>query len=101
MNLDQIVTHVTAVGPKRVCVNRFGDGQVYEYVDASLMNVVFIRKDGWTLGALPGVELVAKKLWEKDWVAVMFRAHAHETWQVSTNVAGYQPPSRPAPKRRK
>ena len=36
-------------------------------------DLIFIRKDGWTLGTIREWEAEARELWESEWVAVIVR----------------------------
>lgn len=62
-------------GPTAMIVNKRGVSttpelaeQIYGLVPA----VVFLRDDGWSMGAPKDLEEVAKKLWKKHWVAFAY-----------------------------
>lgn len=37
--------------------------------------IIFVRDDGWSLGASPKTEELARKQWPDEWVAVLRRKH--------------------------
>ena len=65
-----ILEHLRDVGPDRVLVD--AEGEAISMRRALEMGrvprVVFMRGDGWTLGAPPGLEEAAHALWTEDWV---------------------------------
>lgn len=75
LSLESIAELVRKNGPIRVIVDAEGLGEQPQraqrrpYYEPPV--VVFIRNDGWTLGACAKYEAVARKLWEKDWVGVL------------------------------
>lgn len=75
MALDpRTVPTILRRGPRRVLIDRQGRAMspqraIDEF--GVMWNVVFIRYDGWSLGAPANLEAVALKLWPKHWVAFM------------------------------
>lgn len=62
-----------SAGPVRVIVDQHGTGTTPKRakelgIDPS---IIFIRKDGWTLGAPDQLEDVAYKMWQQEWVGFM------------------------------
>lgn len=53
-------------GPQRVVIDEHGTAVPPRRGGRPL--VVFIRDDGWLLGALSGLEQVAYDMWSKEWV---------------------------------
>ncbi len=75
MGLD-IAATVRAVqgnGPTRVVIDDEGEAVPARRADAMGItpSVVFVRSDGWTLGAPDGLVERAYRLWESRWVAVV------------------------------
>jgi hypothetical protein len=74
MTLQEIADKVMQQGPNRVIVDREGYAvppwralRDYGYTP----DVVFIRADGWTLGAPQRYEKTAEALWADEWIGVM------------------------------
>lgn len=71
LNIDQVAAAVLAGGPTRVLIN--ADGYAVDAKRAMEKRVqvvvVFIRNDGWTLGAPEVLADYAYILWEQAWVA--------------------------------
>lgn len=70
MNLDQLKQSLLHRGPHRVVVDP--DGYAVHPVKAEAIHrikpvVVFIRGDGWTLGAPEQFRDVAENLWRDEW----------------------------------
>lgn len=62
---------VSKRGPDRVLVNDNGDAvpsQQALVVLKIIPDVVFLRKDGWTLGAPERLETLAFRMWEDEWI---------------------------------
>ena len=74
--IEKFAHAVMEAGPRRVVVDDDGLGvtpsrAVQEYgMDPT---VIFLRGDGWSLGATPPFETLARQLWEDEWVAVLRR----------------------------
>lgn len=75
-----VLEYLKAHGPTRVLVNKEGKAlPMYRVVkqnafEETMPRIVFVRGDGWTLGAPKGLEEVAHALWAKDWVGWTDRA---------------------------
>ncbi|KKM72975.1 hypothetical protein LCGC14_1415050, partial [marine sediment metagenome] len=60
---------IAKTGPDRVIINDAGEGIP---PDKALKmeitpDIIFIRNDGWSLGAPQKFESIAHKMWEGDW----------------------------------
>jgi hypothetical protein len=74
--LDEKLEEVIRLGPTRVVINEAGEATSYRLALRDYQTnyaVVFIRDDGWTLGAPAHLEAVAEKIWEDKWVGVIRR----------------------------
>lgn len=61
------------IRPTRVLINAKGEGVPPERaVERGITwDVIYIRYDGWSLGASDDLATVAHSLWKKEWVAVI------------------------------
>ena len=74
MNLTQLTASILARGPDRVIVGPEGTATRPRRAleDHGIMpTIIFIRDDGWTLGAPADLEGVAFAMWREEWVAFM------------------------------
>ena len=62
---DRVVTHTEGHGVKDTASQRRA-GQMEIYPD-----VIFVREDGWTLGATYEMSIAARRLWQGRWVACL------------------------------
>ena len=72
--LGPLVRNIKESGPARVVVEPGGYAVGYRraLVDYQVVpTVVFIRDDGWTLGAPSEFIEDARVLWEREWIAVL------------------------------
>ena len=83
VNLDNylkwIALEVMRRGPDRVVISEEGEmvhWKVARDNHGIFPDVVFIRNDGWTLGAPAPLEDVARKLWEHDWLGLIRKPSA-------------------------
>lgn len=81
--LDKLKNEVLLHGPMRVVIN--DQGEAVPPARAREMgrpppDVIFIRNDGWSLGATTSLWEVAKSLWADSWDAIMLRFH--HGWQI-------------------
>lgn len=72
--MNKLINFLKAYGPDRVVINSYGEGvpaerAVKEYNIKS--EVVYIRKDGWTLGAPKCLSDVANRLWTDEWIGII------------------------------
>lgn len=72
ITMEQLVADIHRKGPTRVIVDNQGyamtpDQALLEY--GIVPDVVFIRSDGWSLGAPFQWSRVAYNLWDGDWIA--------------------------------
>lgn len=76
VDLKEAVRGIMRGGPDRVVINSEGDGIPPKRAWAQhgiTPDVIFIRDDGWTLGAPAYLEDVAERLWRDQWVGVLRR----------------------------
>lgn len=75
LELQEVADRIRAVGPTRVIVD--DQGTAMSPVRAKYLgryvavDVIFIRNDGWSLGASTDLAEVAERLWPEHWVAIM------------------------------
>jgi len=74
MDLEAKAKEVMANGPTRVVVS--ADGEAVPTPRArqqygATPDVIFIRKDGWSLGAPKSLAHVAEKMWDDEWLGVV------------------------------
>lgn len=65
---------VSLNGPRRVMVNGELDATTPERARRDYgvrPDIIFIRKDGWSLGAPRALEAKARSTWETEWIGVM------------------------------
>ena len=62
---DRVVTH-TEGGEVKNATSRERASQMEIYPD-----VVFVREDGWTLGATYEMSIAARRMWQGRWVACL------------------------------
>jgi hypothetical protein len=80
VELVSLVRNIKESGPARVVVEPGGYAVGYRRALADYQvvpTVIFIRDDGWTLGAPDGLIDVAMSLWENEWVAVLTISNGH------------------------
>lgn len=79
--LKELTDQVRARGPHRVVINDEGEAvpQRAEAAKGITVDVVFIREDGWTLGAANALAGVAEDQWSDRWIAFMRR---DDGWKV-------------------
>lgn len=72
---EEIVAKVNRYGPARVLVDKSGESVTPRRARSRGIgyDVVFVRKDGWTLGAPSALEEVARKMWDGEWALVLKR----------------------------
>lgn len=75
INLEAAAHRVLTHGPDRVMI---GPGEATTWLRAFrdhgiVPDIVFIRNDGWTLGAPGHLEAEAYELWQNEWVGFMRR----------------------------
>jgi len=74
MDLNEMAAKVKADGPTRVVVSSSGEAvppararQEFGATPA----IIFIRKDGWSLGAPKALAAVAEGMWADEWLGVI------------------------------
>lgn len=73
LNFESVAVHLRQHGPTRVVVDEQGYATTPERAARDYdvtPTVVYVREDGWTLGAPDRLEHVARNLWADGWVAV-------------------------------
>jgi len=70
--MEHILKTIREFGPTRVVIN--SEGEATSPARAKIdSDVVFIRNDGWTLGAPSRFEEVARQMWADMWIGVSRR----------------------------
>lgn len=71
LELANALERIRANGPDRVVINRQGVGipAADAVRNGILSDVVFVRNDGWSLGAPAALERIAKGQWLTFWIA--------------------------------
>lgn len=59
--------------PSRIIINDQGEARPLRKEDIQQVEVVFVRKDGWSLAAPDHLIEVARKMWDDEWVAVLIK----------------------------
>ena len=75
--IKEAIDNASRNGPTRVVYSDEGQATTPELalqLYNEVAEVVFIRNDGWTLGASMKYYKVAHDLWEGDWAAVVYAA---------------------------
>jgi len=71
--------------PDRVVVDEHGQAAPPQHAQAAgvYMGAIFIRKDGWSLGAHPSLMDVAESLWPDEWLVVIHKTTimSYETYK--------------------
>lgn len=75
IDLEKIRQEVLALGPERVLINEHETmpPKTAKRERGIEPDVILIRDDGWTLGAPEHLQGAAFKMWQKEWVAVLYR----------------------------
>lgn len=69
------VREVVRVGPTRVVINPSGEATTPERAarDHGIRpTVIYVRHDGWSLGAPEQFRAVAERMWEDEWTAIIW-----------------------------
>lgn len=72
LDLKPILDRVRHSGPDRIVINVQLDGVAPAHTTVRA-DVIFVRKDGWTLGAPRDLARATFELYRGDWVAVVQR----------------------------
>jgi hypothetical protein len=74
-SVEGLLERIGRNGPTRVVVDRHAQAKPPERALAMgiPVDVVFVRGDGWTLGAPEALEWVAYNTWAGDWTAVLVK----------------------------
>lgn len=73
MNLNDTALIISATGPNRVVINLEGEATSPSRAAQKGIypEVIFIREDGWSLGAPAHLEEAARQLWPDEWVGMI------------------------------
>lgn len=73
MNTQQVIEHIRTHGPNRVVINSYGEAVAPNRAAAKGItpDVIYVRNDGWSLGAPSQYESVACATWADCWVGVI------------------------------
>ncbi|RLC88685.1 MAG: hypothetical protein DRJ03_02070 [Chloroflexi bacterium] len=88
MTLDEMKEKVMERGPTRVVINEEGEATtpMRALAQRVSVDVIYLRKDGWSLGAPQKLSMVARRLWDGDWVGRLHRIGADvrdpDSWEV-------------------
>lgn len=67
-------TEIKRWGPRRVLLDKEGAAvtpeRAYRIQDRPV-DVIFIRRDGWTLGSISDLAEYAEQLWPGEWIGVL------------------------------
>ena len=77
------VDAIKNVGPDRVVINTHGDATTPRIAKEShsiLPVIIYVRGDGWSLGTPAMFDTVAQRLWDKEWVAVIYKDMPSNEW---------------------
>jgi len=77
MEIEQILKGIKANGPDRVVINEYGDAvpsQRAREAHNITPIIIFIRHDGWSLGAPDPYERIAYELWKDEWSHVLLQS---------------------------
>ncbi len=91
IELQAFAASIILSSPMRVVINR--EGETASPKQALEMGfdfeIVFVRRDGWSLGAIFELATVAEKLWPDEWVGVLIPPSRepipYESWQRGGN----------------
>jgi hypothetical protein len=83
--LKQICSRAMNEGPTRIVINSDGEAVPPNKDNIKLIEVVFVRKDGWSLGAPFHLIEVARKMWDDEWVGVLMAGYnnpvSYDAWK--------------------
>jgi len=74
IDIQKVAREVMKAGPDRVVTNVRGDATTSRAARERFginPDVIFIRDDGWTLGAPSRLEATARRLWQGHWVGIL------------------------------
>jgi len=89
MTFREISAKLREWGPDRVVINAEGEATTSRRARREFKifpHVIFVRDDGWMLGAPAHLIDVAEKMWEREWIAVVERGSfdpiSYENWKA-------------------
>jgi hypothetical protein len=70
-DLEAVLSARGKIRPERVVTNAYGEAVPYHraHAQGNEPDIVFIRRDGWTLGAPAQFEGAAYSLWADEWLS--------------------------------
>jgi hypothetical protein len=74
--LEQYTKQIMHDGPTRVVINKHGEATTMQraLVDHGILaDIIYIRSDGWSLGAPQELADIAESLWKEEWIGVLRR----------------------------
>jgi len=70
----QIQKKIFTNGPNRVMISAFETESLKNAVKQGFNpDIIFVRKDGWTLGVTKDLEWYAHEIWKDEWVYFVMR----------------------------
>lgn len=76
MNLWDISQEICKNGPSRVIINSEGEATTPRQARENYQivpDIIFIRKDGWSLGARKEHARIAAEMWKDEWLYFLIR----------------------------
>ena len=94
--LREIEDQIFSEGPRRVMINEHEavpakTARLRHGMQFNSLEIIFIRKDGWTLGAAKHLADAAEKLWMDEWAAVMIKPPTINSFDYQDWVAQGRP----------
>lgn len=74
MNLAEFIAE--GLGPNRIMIDEY-EGRAPKLEPELDPVIIFVRDDGWLLAAPAGLEEAARRMWPKEWIAVI-----RKPWQT-------------------
>lgn len=71
MRVKELIEQINKSGPDRILINDFGDATSPKRTNIK-PDIIFIRKDSWTLGAPYHLVPLAFGMWEDEWEFILF-----------------------------
>lgn len=82
--LKKLSDYIMQNGPTRVVINEHGEATAPNRAPVP-PEVIFIRRDGWSLGAPTDLVSVAEQMWADEWVGVLTKEEAgpifYQNWR--------------------
>jgi len=81
--LEKKIRETILNGPTRVVIDESGEATTPGCAkdDHGIVpTVIFLRDDGWTLGAPEQFREVARKMWDDEYIAMAWYSEIHQCW---------------------